>query len=229
MVYLIRHGQTAWNQDGMFRGQKDISLNAEGLRQAELTGAYLKNGNIETIYTSPLKRSVQTASVIAQYTGSSVVVVDTLKDIDFGEWEGKTAKQVAAQYNKGYRTYRLHPELAAFPRGETLNQCFERIMKTLHQIFQQASHQGTHDSVKRIAGHTGDEIMQLPDIAIVSHRVILKLIVLGLLGLSTASFWKVQLDTCSITEVLIGEEGFILRQLNNDSHLKELGKRRVDF
>ena len=213
----------------MFRGQKDIPLNAEGLRQAELAGAYLKNRNIKTIYTSPLKRSVQTASVIAQHTGSSVVVVDTLTDIDFGEWEGKTAKQVAAQYGESYWTYRRHPESAAFPRGETLNQCFERIMKTVHQIFQQSCHQGTQDSVKEIAGHTGDERMQPPDIAIVSHRVILKLIVLGVLGLSTASFWKVQLDTCSVTEVLIGEEGFILRQLNSNSHLKELGKRRVDF
>jgi broad specificity phosphatase PhoE len=229
VIYLIRHGQTAWNQDGIFRGQKDIPLNTEGFRQAELAGTYLQNRNIRTIYTSPLKRSLQTASTIAQHTGSSVIVVDTLTDIDFGEWEGKTSEEVASQYSKSYCTYRRSPESAAFPRGETLNDCFERIMKTLHQLLQQSGQADTGNFIKGTAGHTAKERIEPVDIAIVSHRVILKLVVLGVLGLSTASFWKVQLDTCSISEVLIGVNSFVLRQLNSVSHLNGLEERRVDF
>ena len=66
-IYLVRHGQTAWNKEEIFRGRTDIPLDETGLRQAELAGQYFKDLKVHGIYSSPLTRAWQTAERIAQF------------------------------------------------------------------------------------------------------------------------------------------------------------------
>jgi broad specificity phosphatase PhoE len=214
-IYLVRHGQTPWNEDGLFRGRYDIPLSDEGKKQAEAVARHLAERDVRYLYTSPLSRSAQTAAIIAEQTGCPVVEHEGLIDVHFGAWEGKTAVEVSSQYEDSYRMYKRQPERVVFPEGESLSRCFERAVKTLHTITDGMR----HDAVETSGGAA----------AIVSHRVILKLMILGILGLSAAQFWKVQLDTCSITEVIRGKEGFILRKMNDTSHLGEAGSRGADF
>jgi broad specificity phosphatase PhoE len=65
-IYLVRHGQTAWNKEEIFRGRTDVPLDETGLKQAELAGQYFKSMEIHAIYSSPLSRAWQTAQKIAQ-------------------------------------------------------------------------------------------------------------------------------------------------------------------
>jgi probable phosphoglycerate mutase len=141
-----------------------------------------------------------------------------LTDVDFGLWEGKTAKEVSSAYSDSYARYKTQPEHAAFPGGESLNGCMERAVRTLYRI--------TEETEADVGGQaeTGRG-----DTVIVSHRVILKLMILGMLGLSTAQFWNIQLDTCSITEVMHETGRFIVHTLNSTCHLGAGGGRGIDF
>ena len=65
-IYLVRHGQTAWNKEEIFRGRADVPLSLIGLQEAESVGEYLKGMDIHVIYSSPLSRAKETARRIAQ-------------------------------------------------------------------------------------------------------------------------------------------------------------------
>jgi len=60
-IILVRHGETKWNVEEVFRGRIDVELNETGIKQAELLGRYLSKRKIDAIYSSPLKRAVKTA------------------------------------------------------------------------------------------------------------------------------------------------------------------------
>ena len=66
-LYLVRHGQTDWNIQGRIQGSTDIELNSTGLNQAQKTAELLKNIDFDVIYSSPLKRTVDTAKIINTY------------------------------------------------------------------------------------------------------------------------------------------------------------------
>ena len=57
-VILVRHGETEWNVEQIFRGRIDIELNETGVKQAELLAEYLSNLKIDAVYSSPLKRAL---------------------------------------------------------------------------------------------------------------------------------------------------------------------------
>lgn len=94
-LYLIRHGETDWNQVHRFQGREDIPLNADGIKQAELTGNALKNLGIEAVYTSPLQRALRTAQEIAVQTGLQAEDVYPMKELierDLGPYSGQMVK-----------------------------------------------------------------------------------------------------------------------------------------
>jgi len=87
-VYLLRHGETAYNADGnRYCGRTDITLTEKGIGQAELVHTQLQGTAFDGIYSSPLKRAVYTAEIAS---GSKTVKTDKrLIEVDFGVWEGK--------------------------------------------------------------------------------------------------------------------------------------------
>ena len=66
-IYLVRHGQTAWNKEEIFRGRTDVPLDESGRKQAELVGKYFREMEIHAIYSSPLARAWETAQAIARF------------------------------------------------------------------------------------------------------------------------------------------------------------------
>jgi probable phosphoglycerate mutase len=221
MLYLVRHGMTSWNRNGLFRGRHDMPLSEEGRKQAAKTAAVLRRHQIRFLFSSPLRRALDTASIIAKESSLAVNVLEGLADVDFGDWEGRTVHEVSSQYAEMYHTYRQHPEHASFPGGETLNGCLERVIRTFHGITNHVDASGG-EPMSVDAGSSADAV-------IVTHRVVLKLIILGILGLSTAAFWKVRLDTCSISLVSQHDGLFTVTKLNETCHLGEPGNVLSDF
>ncbi len=62
-IILVRHGETEWNVEEIYRGRIDVKLNGVGVKQAELLGRYLSNLKLGAIYSSPLKRALDTANI----------------------------------------------------------------------------------------------------------------------------------------------------------------------
>jgi broad specificity phosphatase PhoE len=203
-VYLVRHGQTEWNKKLTFRGRKDIPLNEAGHREAQAISDALKNKNIGAIYTSPLRRSIETAQPIAKYFHLEIVSLKGLIDINYGDWEGLTFNEVKKKYSDEYTKWEKRPHLIRFPHGETLDEAKERSFYAFKNI------------VKKNPGNS---------ILIVPHRVINKVLLCALLGLSTSHFWEIKQDTGCINLIEYVNNRFILSLMNDTCHLKKIADR----
>lgn len=209
-IYLVRHGQTAWNKEEIFRGRTDIPLDETGLKQAELAGAYFKDLKIHGIYSSPLARAWQTAERIVQHQHLSVQPLEGLIDMSFGNWEGHAHQEIQKTDPETYRLWREKPHLARLPGGETLDDVRARAMASLEEVIQK---------------HPGETIV------LVSHRVVNKVILCGILGLDNSHFWQIAQDTAAINLIQYQKGTYILSLMNETCHLKLLneGRTQVDF
>jgi len=209
-IYLVRHGQTAWNKEEVFRGRTDIPLNETGLREAELAGGYLRHLEPRAIYTSPLSRAFQTAQAIARFHGLDVRPLEGLIDMSFGSWEGHSLRQIEETDAERYQQWREEPHLFKLPDGETLNEVRVRAMAALEWV---------------IGRHPEEAVI------LVSHRVINKVILCGILDLDNSHFWQIAQDTTAINLIQHRNGRYVLSLMNETCHLKPLqGERtRKDF
>ena len=97
-VYVVRHGQTAWNLKEVFRGRMDIPLDDTGKKEVHLAGEVFKDETIHAIYSSPLSRSVETAENIAKFQNIGVTPLEAIIDISYGDWEGVSLDEVRKKY-----------------------------------------------------------------------------------------------------------------------------------
>jgi len=196
-IILARHGETKWNVEEVFRGRTDIELNQTGIKQAELLAGYLSKRKIDAIYSSPLKRAVKTAEIIAGYHGLDIEVAPGLIDFDCGDWHGLLRQEVQDKYKELYDLWVNHPDKVKIPGGESLNDVGERAISVLDDV---------------IAKHGGTVIL-------VAHRVVNKVLICALLGLDNSHFWNIRQDICGITTFVHENGQFILTEHNNTSFL----------
>ena len=208
-LFLVRHGETEWNAGEIFRGRVDIDLSPVGRQQAELLAHYLKDIKLGTIFTSPLKRALQTAQIIAAGRNSTPVETEPgLIDIDFGDWQGMPRTEVEKKYAGLYIQWLREPHRIRLSGGESLDDVRQRALKVVDNTV--SKHNGT--------------------VVIVSHRVVIKVIILALLGLANSCFWNIEVATCGLTIFRYASGRYILTRHNDVSFLKPLMlKRPVDF
>jgi broad specificity phosphatase PhoE len=199
-IILARHGETEWNTGEIFRGRADIELNETGIKQAELLGEYLIGMDIEAVYSSPLKRAVNTAERIAGRHRLKVRTTPDLIDFDFGEWQGMPLAEVKRIYSELYIKWVNSPEMVKMPGGESLNNVRERAIRVVEDVT--GRHKGT--------------------VVLVAHRVVNKVLICALLGLDDSHFWNIRQDTCGISVFTCEDGRFILTRHNDTSHLKSL-------
>lgn len=204
-IYLIRHGETEWNKEEIFRGRRDIPLNENGKKQAEETGNYLKERKIETIFTSPLTRSKQTAEIIGEQIGASIITIGELTDMDFGIWEGLSLTEVMERFPEEYKIWKSTPMSWKIQGAETLRDVRKRVSKVLRNL--------------PIKTNT----------AIVTHRVICKIITLFFLKISNAYFWNIKFDPASVSIFEYDGERYVAHCINDTCHLKNFKAFYRDF
>src|SRR5437762_2659258 len=98
-LYLVRHGATTLSAEDRFAGSTDVDLSEEGRSQARALGERLAREPIARVYASPLRRTMETASVIAKPHGLEPQPRDGLREIAHGRWEGMTRKDVETQHH----------------------------------------------------------------------------------------------------------------------------------
>ena len=102
-MILIRHGETTWNRAGRLQGQTDSPLSDLGRSQAEATAKLLSGETIDTILSSDLGRTRDTAAAIAQATGAQVLFDARLRERSYGELEGHTWAEVEHKFPEAWR------------------------------------------------------------------------------------------------------------------------------
>jgi broad specificity phosphatase PhoE len=133
-IMLIRHGDTDWNAGEVFRGRADIELNKTGIKQADLLAKYIEKVQLVSIYSSPLKRALQTAEIIAAPHDIEVTTAPELIDFDYGAWQGLSRNTVKDTYKSLYQDWLDEPHLVKMPGGESLDDVSKKCASLVERI-----------------------------------------------------------------------------------------------
>jgi len=124
-LYLVRHGETAWNAARRIQGRADIPLNDTGRAQAARAAELLGRREWSGVYASPLSRAHETAAIIADRLGlGEVTDVAALVERDYGEAEGVGFDELEALYPEGVRA----------PGQETREEVAARVVPALLEL-----------------------------------------------------------------------------------------------
>lgn len=137
-LFLVRHGETIWNHENRYQGQRDIPLNEDGKRQARLLARRLRNIDPDTrfdsIWSSDLARAGMTAEAAAEHLSLPVRTTTDLREMDFGRWEGLTFPQIERLFPENVSAYRRDPVRTACAGGESFQDVLSRTAAFLDQL-----------------------------------------------------------------------------------------------
>lgn len=198
-LYIIRHGETDWNREKRTQGcGNDLPLNQKGIEQAAKLGKRFKNIPIDAIYSSDLKRALQTAQELSRTTSAGITASKSLREMNFGCWEGLTSSEIRSRYNSVYEIWRDRPLDAVIPRAEKLIDIQKRALSTIHEI---------------ILRHGGKNIV------IVTHGITAKVLIVSMLGIDISMYNRIRLDNTSVSQVEVYDNYSALTLLNDTCHL----------
>jgi len=201
-IILIRHGECQGNIESRFRGRKDYPLNERGRKQALELAKELETLAPDAIYSSPLKRAIETATPLAARFSKEIIKDEGFNNISFGQWEGLLKSEISKEYPDEWKTWLVAPEKLDMAGVEPMSSIRKRSIESLKRIE---------------ARHSGKTVV------VVSHRTTLKPLLAAALSIPDPYFWKLHVDTASYSTLLYSKErGFCLYQLNQTKHLTEL-------
>lgn len=133
IIYFVRHGQTDWNKALRWQGSSDNELNQLGREQARQVSAYFVEHHIQpsVVLSSPLKRARATAECIAAAFDMQISVEAKFKEIDLGEFEGKTTQALKREYGQLFDDWLAQHHRVASPGGENIDQAVNRVQGIL--------------------------------------------------------------------------------------------------
>lgn len=194
-LILVRHGETESNASGIAQGRSDIPLSSRGLFQAELIGEYLEqNYAIDQVVASDRRRCIETA----RWIDVPKTTNPSLREIDFGHWEGQKWSDIKVKYPEMYNKALTGDPTFAPPGGEPKSSFIDRVEQTID------------DEGLRTSAQT---------IAIVAHDGVLKTLLTSLLGWPVDSSSKLTLFVGSISSITTDVDDAKLELLNFHEHL----------
>lgn len=132
-IYIIRHAKSIANENGLFGGVTDYELSEEGKKQAEDLETRLKEYEIDNIYSSPLKRAIQTIKPTAIAKNKEIIAVDDLREMNVGKWENILRDDLRKKYPEENKyideTEYYCGMIGQEETGEVANRMFEAIQK----------------------------------------------------------------------------------------------------
>lgn len=200
-LFLLRHGQTAYNRDGLGLGRADAPLTDFGLRQSEAAAARLAVEPLTRVYTSPLGRAATLAELVAAPHGLTPVVREELIEMDVGDAEGLTyraMREIQAQFMERWNGDGF--EHVPMPGGESLVAVANRTAPFVAELRE----------------------LDQPAVAVVSHNFVTKVMVCQLLGIDIASFRSFTIDVASMCTFVLRDGRVSVSGLNDCCHLDSL-------
>jgi broad specificity phosphatase PhoE len=176
-LFLLRHGQSDLNREGRFRGLTDSPLNEVGREEAAGAAAILDGCGVSVVYTSPIRRALQTAEIVAGSVHAAVEQEEGFTDVDYGKWQGLTVQEVEQRFGRSMlESWKRDPEGFTFPDGDSIRSVQSRLVPAIGR-----------------AAAGGESV------AVVSHLAVLKLCFLIIMELPIDYFWKIELYNGSVS------------------------------
>ncbi|HKB80217.1 MAG TPA: histidine phosphatase family protein [Thermoanaerobaculia bacterium] len=132
-LVLVRHGQTVHNVAGIAQGWNDSALSDAGRRQVETLAGRIVSLKPDAIFSSSLERALTTARVIAAAAGLDVQVLDDLREMSYGDWEGRQFLDIRRDDEAAYRSWIDDPD-SPCPGGESHNAVLRRMQRAFETI-----------------------------------------------------------------------------------------------
>lgn len=210
-ILFVRHGLTEWNHLARFQGKSDIPLSETGRQQAQRLAVRLSSWGAQAIFSSPLARASETASILGQKTVPPLdpVLLEDLSEVDFGQWEGRSVKEILLRERELFERWRSDPSLYVPPDGESFDSLIQRAESACGVLFAQAFER----------------------MVVVCHGGILRVLLSYLLSIPPSAIWKMRIENCSLTGIDLLEKSPSLAFLNDALHLyvDEETARRLPF
>ncbi len=199
-LYIVRHAESEWNPIGRYQGLLDPELSQRGRRQAQLLAEEFSKISVDVIYSSPLKRTMETAKAVAQGVGLEVLPERRIIEIDHGVWSGMLVEEVMQKFPEDFETWIKRPHEISFPKGESLLDVYRRVKDFLEELKEK---------------HWGETVM------VVSHTVPIRAMYCALLNVDLSNFWSFGCDNASYSLIHMEEDRNVLLKLNSMCHLGE--------
>lgn len=176
-LVLVRHGETEYNREGRWQGsESDPPLTPRGHQQAASVAEALAGQNFDALYTSDLLRAIETSRVLAGELGLQPRVVEGLRELSHGAWEGKTLEEILETWPEEYADFQADPREVSRPGGESYGDLSERVWPLLERLADR---------------HPGERVL------VVTHGGPIRLVLSDLLGVPLTERDKLGVDNGS--------------------------------
>jgi broad specificity phosphatase PhoE len=172
-IYLIRHGETEWNAEGLCQGTCDVPMNAAGYAQVEALAQRLAHIDFDAAYTSPLTRTRETARAILGARGLRAIAIPELVELSYGDLQGTHRDSWEPQLRDAWD---VDPWSVTFPNGESLAMVHARAVPVFQQI---------------VSAHAGETVL------VSSHGHLNRVLALHALARPASDFWAIDQENAS--------------------------------
>jgi alpha-ribazole phosphatase len=179
-LVLVRHAETEDSARGRCYGSLDVGLSPLGRSQCVVLAQALAAEPIAAVAASPRARAVETAGAIAEPHGLDVVVDSDLRELDFGELEGRSYDEIAATLPDLYAAWMTTPTEVRFPGGESYADLRARSLAAVERLC--SSHEGR-------------------TVVAVTHGGVVRAVVSKVLGVPSERIFRIAVNPASVTVV----------------------------
>jgi probable phosphoglycerate mutase len=206
-LYFLRHGETTSSQTGGYCGTLDPDLTPAGHEMAQDFAAVYRDLAWEAVFCSPLKRAVATAQPLCEAVGLTPKLRDGLKEIAYGEWEGKTPDEVNREFHDKYVSWLADPGWYPPTGGERGVDIARRSSLVLDEI---------------------ERSLPSGNVLVVSHKATTRIMLCSLLGIDVGRYRdRISLAVAALSIVEMTKQGPLLKLLGDRSHLRQSLRLRL--
>ncbi|MBF8186593.1 histidine phosphatase family protein [Nonomuraea sp. K274] len=194
-LVLVRHGETVWHAENRYAGLSDVELTPRGHDQAALLAEWAATAGLSAVWASTLSRARITATAAAAKAGVPLQVDARLVELDFGEGDGLTSKEMAERFPEARAAFEADPAAHPLPGGEDPYAAAGRFTDALHDI------------AARCDGR----------VLVVAHTTAIRLALCRLIGVPLGEYRRLfpRLDNCALTELRVGAGRAAMLQYNS--------------
>lgn len=218
-LILVRHGETVHNVAGIAQGWNDSALSPAGQEQVRRLAERLATMGIDAIYSSSLQRALSTARVISERTGAGIQILDDLREMNYGGWEGQSFLDVRRKDEDVYQRWIADPD-APCPEGESHNDVRKRLERAFAAIRNGVAQtlpsgpsgngKGTDKSVGATCGRKR--------VVVVTHGTAIRVAATALMDLPVMASRSFAQDNASMNVFVWRGDRFVLKVWNDTTH-----------
>ena len=198
-IQLIRHCETEWNRLERCQGISDIELNNNGIEQSILLKNFYLDKHIDLIFSSDLKRTMQTSLEINKNLKSEIIQTEKLREMDQGDFEGLSFSYIRKNFASQLLEWRSNPKKFRIPNGETLGEVQDRALAFMESLF--------------------IKYKSFKNIIIVSHNLVIASILCYYSNRDLKDFADFTLDSGSISTLMYSNDKISIEEINYTKHL----------